>query len=327
MLIPPKAFWRGAAVAAAIAATAAPGLARADTYPSRPLRIIVTFAPGGTADVLARDVAIKLGAELGQAVVVENRPGASGVIGASALASAAPDGYTLGVTSGSHTAAPFVMKMSFDMLKDIKGVTLIASVPNVLCVSSDSPANTLPELLALARAHPNTLSYGHAGNFTASHLGMELLKLQSKTDMIAVAYKGGGPALAGLLGKQVTMSVSGPPPYLPHIQAGAIKPIATTGLQRSPALPNVPTFSESGMPGFEMNEWYGISVPARTPPEIVARLNAALVKVIRQPDMVARMAAFGAIAVGDSPAEFDAFFKREMDKTGKLIRDLDLKAD
>ncbi|MDB5803982.1 MAG: uncharacterized protein JWN73_1304 [Betaproteobacteria bacterium] len=316
---------RAIALAAFVAAT---GPAQAtDVFPGKPVRIIVTFSPGGSADVVARMIAPKLSAELGQSVVIENRPGASGVIGSALLASSAPDGYTMGITSTSQAAAPFAMKLTFDMAKDIRGVTLIMNVPNVLAAGMAVPANNLQEVLALARAKPGELSYGHAGNFTASDFGMALLKQQARVQMISVPYKGGGPALLALLSNDVTLAISGPPPYLPHIKAGKIKAIATTGLQRSPALPTVPTFAESGVPGFDITDWYGLSVPAHTPEPVVKRLNEALVKVIKSPDITQAMAAQGAIAVANSPQEFDAFFAKQSEKYGALVRDLNLKPD
>jgi tripartite-type tricarboxylate transporter receptor subunit TctC len=291
------------------------------------VRIIVPYAPGGTADVLCRDIASKLTAVFGQQVIVENRAGAAGMIGAEALAKSAPDGYTLGMLATPHAATPFVMKLPFDPAKDLSPVTLVANVPGLLSVNASVPARTLQELLALARANPGKLTYGHPGNLSAGHLAMEMLKDQAKVNIVPVPYKGGGPALMDLLGGQITMTISGPTAHLPHIATGKLRPIATTALHRSSALPEVPTIAESGLPGFELNEWYGLFVPARTPADVIARLNEEIVKVIKSREYTARTASLGAEAVGNSPEAFGAFFRNEMERNGRLIRSLGLKAE
>ncbi len=299
----------------------------AQSFPSRPVRIIVPYAPGGTADVLCRDIASKLTPALGQQVIVENRAGAAGMIGADALAKSAPDGYTLGMLATPHAATPFVMKLPFDPAKDLSPVTLVANVPGLLSVNASVPVKSLQELLSLARAKPGQLTYGHPGNLSAGHLAMELLKEQTNVSIVPVPYKGGGPALMDLLGGQITMMISGPTAHLPHIATGKLRPIATTALRRSTALPDVPTIGESGLPGFELNEWYGLFVPARTPSAEVVRLNEEIVKVIKSREYTARAASLGAEAVGNKPEEFGVFFRNEMEKHGKLIRSLGLKAE
>ena len=310
-----------------LACLAASFQAAAQSFPSRPVRIIVPYAPGGTADVLCREIASKLAAPFGQQVIVENRAGAAGMIGADALAKSAPDGYTLGMLATPHAATPFVMKLPFDPAKDLSPVTLVANVPGLLSVNASVPVRSLQELLALARANPGKLTYGHPGNLSAGHLAMEMLKDQTKVNVVPVPYKGGGPALMDLLGGQITMMISGPTAHLPHIATGKLRPIATTALHRSSALPEVPTIAESGLPGFELNEWYGLFVPARTSAEEITRLNEEIVKVIKSREYTARTASLGAEAVGNRPEEFGAFFRSEMDKHGKLIRSLGLKAE
>ena len=299
----------------------------AQSFPSKALRIIVPYAPGGTADVLGREIALRLTPALGQQVIVENRAGAAGMIGADTLAKSAPDGYTLGMLATPHAATPFVMKLPFDPARDLNPVTLVANVPGLLSVHASVPARSLQELLTLARAKPGQLTYGHPGNLSAGHLAMELLKDQTKVNIIPVPYKGGGPALLDLLGGQITMMISGPTAHLPHIATGKLRPIATSARRRSSALPDVPTIGESGLPGFESNEWYGLFVPVRTPSEEIVRLNEEIVKVIKSREYTARAAGLGAEVVGNKPEEFGAFFRNEMEKHGKLIRSLGLKAE
>jgi tripartite-type tricarboxylate transporter receptor subunit TctC len=313
----------------AVAACCAVALAlpaAADQYPSRPVRLIVPYAPGGTADTLARMVAKHLQESLNQAVVIENRGGAAGLVGAGVLAQSAPDGYTFGVLATPHAATPIDQKSGFDP-KNVKAVALIALVPGLLCVNASVQAKSLSDILSLARAKPGELSYGNAGNFSAGHLAMEMFKADSHVDIIAVPYKGGAPALQDLLAGQTQMSISGPSNYLPYIKTGQLRPIASTGLKRSTAVPDVPTFSESGMPGFEIDEWYGIFAPYATPPELIARLNRDVVQALNEPDVRTFFASIGAEPGGMSPSEYDAFFKKETQRLGRLVSTLGLKTE
>jgi tripartite-type tricarboxylate transporter receptor subunit TctC len=218
------------------------------------------------------------------------------------------------------------MKLPFDP-RELRAVTLVANVPGLLSVNAAVPAHSLADVLALARAKPGQLTFGHPGNLSAGHLAMEMLKAQAKVDIVSVPYKGGAPALTDLLGGQISMGISGPTAHLPHIKSGKLHAIATTGLKRSSAVPDVPTIAESGLPGFELNEWYGLFAPARTPPDLVLRLNQELVKALASPEVRAKFASLGAEAVGNSPEEFSAFFRSEMDKLGKLVQSLGLKAE
>lgn len=304
-----------------------PCAAIAQSYPARPIRIIVPYAPGGTADVLCREIAAKMSAAVGQQVLVENRGGANGIIGAEALARAMPDGYSIGLLSSGHAALPFVGNLPYDTLKDVAPLTLIATVPGLLSVNVNVPAKTLQELIALARAQPGKLAYGHPGNLSAAHLATESLKLQAKIDVTAVPYKGGGPALADLLAGQIQLSVSGPTAHLPHIASGRLRPIAITAARRSTALPDTPTVAESGIAGFDSSEWYGLFAPARTPADLVARMHTELLRAMDSQEVRARMRTVGAEYGGGAPDEFGAFFRREMEKNGKLIRELGLKSD
>jgi tripartite-type tricarboxylate transporter receptor subunit TctC len=313
-------------IASALAVACALPVA-AQPYPSKPLRVIVPFPPGGTADALGREIAARMTNNFGQQVLIDNRGGANGMIGADILAKAAPDGYTIGLMSSSHSAVPHVSKLPFDPLQDFLPITLIAVVPGLLSVHASVPAKSLAELIALARAQPGKLTYGHPGSMSAAHLAMEALKLQAKVDIVAIPYKGGGPALADLLSAQTQMSISGPTAHLPHIATGRLRPIAVTALRRSTAVPDTPTIAESGQPGFDSSEWYGLFAPARVAPEHIERLHAELVRAIQSPEMKTRMATLGAEGAANSPAQFGAFFRTEMEKNGKLIRELGLKAD
>jgi tripartite-type tricarboxylate transporter receptor subunit TctC len=300
--------------------------AGAGEYPSRPVRIIVPYAPGGTADTLARLVAKHLQESLNQAVVIENRGGAAGLVGAGVLAHSAPDGYTFGVLATPHAATPIDQNSGFDP-KKVKAVALIALVPGLLCVNASVPAKSLSDIISLARAKPGELSYGNAGNFSAGHLAMEMFKAESHVDIISVPYKGGAPALQDLLAGQTQMSISGPSNYLPYIKTGQLRPIASTGLKRSTAVPDVPTFSESGMTGFEIDEWYGIFAPRATPPDLIARINHDVVQALDEPDVRTFFASIGAEPGSMSPGEYDAFFKKETQRLGKLVSTLGLKTE
>lgn len=300
--------------------------ALAQNFPTKPIRIIVPYAPGGTADVLSREIAAKMAPAIGQQVIIENRAGAAGMIGAEVLARSEPDGYTIGMMATPHAATPFVMKLPFNP-RELRAVTLVANVPGLLSVNAAVPVKSLGDVLSLARAKPGYLTFGHPGNLSAGHLTMEMLKAQAKVDIVSVPYKGGAPALADLLGGQIHMGISGPTAHLPHIKSGKLRAIATTGLQRSSAVPDVPTVAESGFPGFELNEWYGLFAPAKTPQELLTRLNQGIVKALAVPEVRAKFASLGAEPVGNTSEEFSAFFQNEMDKLGKLIASLGLKAE
>ena len=301
--------------------------ASAQSFPSRPVRIIVPYAPGGTADVLSREIATKLSSAFGQQVIVDNRAGAGGMIGAEVLAKSAADGHTMGMLATPHAATPFVMKLAFDPARDLIPVTQVVNVPGLLSVNASVQARNLGELLALARSKPGQLSYGHPGSMSAGHLAMELVKSRAKIDIVSVPYKGGGPATVDLLSGQIQMMIAGPTAHLPHVKAGRLRAIATTGLQRSTALPDTPTIAESGLAGFELNEWYGYFVPAGTPADVIARLQEETARAINTPELRKRFASLGAEPVASKPEEFAAFFRAEMDKHGKLIADLHLKAE
>lgn len=308
-----------------LASASAAALAQA--WPSRPIRVIAPFSSGGTVDVLARELATRLSPGLGQQVVVENRAGANGQIGAEALARAPADGYTVGLLGTPHAAAGFVQKVPFDMFADYAPVTLVANVPSLLSVSASLPVQSLRELVAMARERPGKLSYAHAGNLTAGHLAMELLRLQAKAEIVPVPYKGGGPALLGLVGGQVDALIIGPPAQLPHARAGKLRPIAVAAPRRLAIMPDVPTIAESGVPGLKetVTEWYGLFAPARLPAEILARLNGEVLKVLAAADTRARFQSLGADPLGGKPEELAAHLRAESERVGVLIRELGLK--
>jgi tripartite-type tricarboxylate transporter receptor subunit TctC len=298
----------------------------AQEFPSKPIRLIVPFPAGGQSDVLGRVVAKYLAQNVGQPVIVENRGGAGGMIGAEVLANAAPDGYTIGMLSTPHVTYPAVMKPAFDP-KALRAITNIAIVPSVLSVNAASPYHTLNDILVDARARPGKLTSGNAGNLSTSHLGMELLKKRANVDILVIPYKGGAPALQDLLGGQITMTMGGPSALMGHIKAGKLRAIAVSSAKRSSAMPEVPTFAEAGIAGFELNEWYALFAPAKTPPEIIARLHQEVVKVLKEPEVRSTLTAMGAEPVGDSPAELQAFYLAEMERLGKLVNELGLKAE
>jgi tripartite-type tricarboxylate transporter receptor subunit TctC len=298
--------------------------AMAQDYPSRPIRMIVPYAAGGTADVLARMIAKHMTANLGQAIVIDNRSGAAGLIGAGALAQSAPDGYTIGVLATPHAATPLDRNSGFER-DQVRGVALIAVVPGLLCVNSSVAASSLTDVVGLARAKPGQLTYGNAGNFSAGHLAMEMLKVDSNLEITAVPYKGGAPALQDLLAGHIQMSISGPSNYLEFIKNGKLRPIASTGLKRSTAAPDVSTFAESGMPGFDVNEWYGIFAPTKMSPELAARLNREISQALAQPDVRAFFTNMGAEPGHLSADAFDDFFRKETERLGELVSKLGLK--
>jgi tripartite-type tricarboxylate transporter receptor subunit TctC len=298
--------------------------ATAQTYPNRPVRIIVPYAAGGTADTLARKIGQYLSNYLGQPIVIDNRPGAGGIIGATALMQSSADGYTLGMVATPHVATPVDKNSNFDVTQ-LKPVSLVAIVPSLVCVNPSVPAKSLSEIIALARAKPGKLTYGNPGTFSAGQLAMELFKQRAGVDIGAIPYRGGAPAFQDLLGGQIDMAISGPSNCLPFIKTGQLRPIGTTGSKRSTAAPDVPTFAESGLPGFELNEWWGVFAPNNTPPEIVVRLNKEINRSIQEPEVQEFFAKLGAEPQNESADEFGVFFVSEAKRLKELVTSLGLK--
>jgi tripartite-type tricarboxylate transporter receptor subunit TctC len=298
--------------------------ATAQTYPNRPVRIIVPYAAGGTADTLARKIGQYLTSYLGQPIVIDNRPGAGGIIGAAALLQSAADGYTLGMVATPHVATPVDKSSNFDVTQ-LKPVSLVAIVPSLVCVNPSVPAKSLSDIIALARAKPGQLTYGNPGTFSAGQLAMEMFKKRAGVDIGAIPYRGGAPAFQDLLGGQISMAISGPSNCLPFIKDGRLRPIGTTGSQRSTAAPDVPTFAESGMPGFELNEWWGVFAPNNTPQDIVVRLNKEINRSIQEPEVREFFTKIGAEPQNESADQFNTFFVSETKKLKELVSSLGLK--
>lgn len=302
--------------------------AQAQNYPSRPVRFIVPFPPGGGNDIVGRIVAQRLNETLGVPVVVDNRGGAGGTIGTDITSKAPPDGHTMLVNNISLAVnATLVPKLPYDTLKDLAPVTLLGRQPNVVVVHPGVPAGSIKELLALARAKPGQMTYGSGGIGTASHLATELLELMTQTDMIHVPYKGLGPALTDLMGGRVQVIISTLASALPQLKAGKLKPLAVTTAGRSAFLPELPTMNEAGVKGYEFSTWYGLLVPGATPKGVVDRLNAATVRALQSSSVKEQFAAQGLEATPGTPAEFGAYLRSEVAKWGKVIKASGAKPD
>lgn len=312
------------ATAATVSMGAAPSSALAQAaYPSKPVTIIVPFAAGGTTDILARIIGQALTAELGQSVVVDNRAGAGGNIGASLAAKAPADGYTLFMgTVGTHAInASLYKKMPFDPVKDFAPLTRVANVPNLLVANPAQPFKTVPELIAYAKANPGKLNFGSSGSGSSIHLSGELFKSMAKVDMVHVPYKGSAPAVTDLLGNQIGIMFDNMPSAIQHVRSGRLVPIAVTTAKRSSELPNVPTIAEAGVPGYEATSWFGMYAPAGTPAPVLATLNKALVKVLGQADVKKKINEQGAETYSETPEQFAAFMKAETLKWGKVVKE------
>ena len=297
-----------------------------ERYPQRPLRIVVPFAPGGSTDIIARMLGEQLSRTLGQPVVIENRPGAAGNIGAEAVARSAPDGYTLLMaTTGVMAINNALYKnMNYDAATDFEYVVFVASITNVLIVAADSPLQSVGDLIAAAKRSPGRLSFASSGAGASTHMSAELFKIMAGVDLLHVPYKGSGPALPDVITGRVSMMFENMPGAMPHIRAGTVRPLAVTGLGRSSALPEVPTITESGVPGYESLSWSGIAVPAGTPRDVIARLNREINVIIASPQMRQRLADQGAEPVGGPPEGFSEHAKRERDKWSRVIRDANI---
>ncbi len=304
-------------------------LAAAQTWPDRPIKLIVTFPAGGGADFVARAISPGLGEALGQTVVVENRGGANGAIGNEAVARAAPDGYTLLLgAAGALTIAPHLYKqIPFDTFKDFEPVALIGSSPFVLVVNPAVNVNSVEELTALAKSKPGKLNFGSSGTGGAPHLAGELYKRITGAPIVHVPYKGLAPAITDLLGGQVQILFADVGLVAPHIKAGTLKALAVTGRKRAPQLPDVPTMMEAGVPGYTAGTWYGVLAPAGTPKPVLMRLNTALDRIVQTPELRKSFAAHGIEPAGGSAADFAALMRDDYDKWGKVIKEGNIKAE
>ena len=298
-------------------------------YPGKPVRLVVPFPAGGPTDIVGRTISQKLSESLGQPVIVDNRPGAGGVIGTEFVAKSPPDGYTilLGTIGGLAVAMSLYPNRGYDTLRDFQAVVQAVTVTNILVVHPSLPARTVKELLSLARARPGTLNYASSGSGTVTHLAGELLNTMAHVKIVHIPFKGGAPALTALMSGEVEMNFENSLIVVPHIKAGRVRAIAVTGAQRSKLMPDLPTIAEGGLPGYNASGWYGFVLPAAVPKEIVSRLANDFNRILRMPDVVERLSGQGAEPVINTPEQFTAFIRTEIDKWTRLVKTANMKAD
>jgi tripartite-type tricarboxylate transporter receptor subunit TctC len=309
---------------------ALPALARAaDPYPTKPIKMIVAFSAGGATDVIARIVSQKLSESLGQSVVVDNRPGATGIIGTDIVAKSPADGYTLlMVTAGTHAINASLFKdLPYDPVKDFVHINFTATAPNVLIVNNSVPANDVKSLIKLAKDKPGTLTYGSAGSGSTLHLSGELFETMAVVDLTHIPYKGGAPAMTDLLGERLTMMFDSISSAVPRIKTGKVRALGVTSAKRSVALPDVPTIAEAGVPGYDSTAWFGVVAAANTPKEIVNKLNAEINKVLANPEVREKLYGLGTEPAGGTPEQFSAHVKSEVEKWRKVVVDSNVKPD
>ena len=318
-------WFRTAAVAALMIAAAA--AASAQSFPSRPVRIFVPYPAGGGVDVLTRTLGDVVSKQWGQSVVVENRPGAGGVIASQAVVTSAPDGYTLIMVASGHATNPLLYaKIPYDTFKDFTPISLLASSPNILLVRADSPFRTMGDLIAAAKAKPGSLSFAHAGTGTSTHFAGELLKSLAKVDIVAVPYKGGAPAINDLIGGQIPLSFNNGPESVGQIAGGTVRALAITTAQRAAFLAEVPSMGET-VPGYDTEVWWGVLGPAGMPPDLVARLSRDFVDALNSAPVKERLTKLGASSIGSSPQAFDAKIHADYDKWGPIIKAAGMKVE
>ncbi|RZL90109.1 MAG: tripartite tricarboxylate transporter substrate binding protein [Variovorax sp.] len=303
-------------------------VSQAQAWPSKPIKLVVSYPPGGTVDAVARVIAPKLSLRLGQPVIVDNRAGAGGAIGGDLVAKSRADGYTLLLDASNHAQNPALRsKMPFNTLGDLTSVSLLVKVPNVLVVNPTTSINSVKDLLSQAKARPGQIDYASSGNGSAQHLAGELFSSMASIKMNHVAYKGGGPALTDVMAGTVPVFFASLASSLPYIQGGKLRAVAVTGKARSPVLPQLPTVAESGLPGYEVYEWNALFAPAATPAPVVERLSKELAAVLAEPDVRTRLEGMGAEVVGSNPADLDAFRRAELTKWTKLAKDNKIQLD
>jgi tripartite-type tricarboxylate transporter receptor subunit TctC len=323
-----RAIHLAACLATTLMMVAAPA-AVAQPYPNKPIKLVAPSTPGDAPDVIARLVADKLSVVLGQQVVVENKPGAGGVVGSDAVAKAPPDGYTLIMgNAGSHGInAAVYAKLPYDIQRDFVPVSQVAVAPNVMVINPSVPASTVAEFIAYAKSQPGKLSYASGGNGSSAHMSMELFKAMAGVDIEHIPYKGSSPALTDLVGGQVAVFIGNMPPTVPLVQAGKLRALAVTTKTRSALMPELPTIAEAALPGYETVAWFGVLAPAGTPPEIVNRLSFEIGKIARSPEMREKLLAMGAEPVGGTPEEFRAVIDRDIAKWKPLAQKVGIKVD
>ena len=313
--------------AVAISALLLAAPAAAQGFPSKPVNLVVTVPAGGSIDAVARLIAADLAPVLGQPVLVVNRPGAGGNLAGESVARAAPDGHTLLMTSMGHTITPAMYKLSYDNIKDFSPISLFVQSASVLSVHPSLPVKTVKELLAFAKAKPNELLFSSSGNGSGQHLTVEMLNRMAGLQLVHVPYKGTAPSILDLVAGRVSGSAASAISTMPHVRAGRLRALAITGAKRSPSAPQLPTIAESGVPGFALDQWYGLLAPAGTPKEIVTRLNAEIVKMTLDPAAKERLMTMGLDPIGSTPEAFAAYLQTETVKWGKLVRDAGIRAN
>ncbi len=301
----------------------------ADNFPTKPLRLIAPYPPGGTSDIIARFVGQKLTETWGHQMVTDNRPGANGGIGCEVAAKSPADGYTLLIGNMTPIAAnpSLYKKLGYDPLRDFAGVSLVAAGPNVLVVNPNVPVKSVQDIIALAKAKPSSLNFGSGGAGSPAHLAGEMFKTLTSVQMTHVPYKGTVLSVNDLIAGQVQLVFSDAPPAIPHVKSGRLRALGVTGAKRTPLMPEYPTVAEAGVPGFALDNWWGILVPAGTPKDRVARINTELVKIMQSADAKTRFANLGVEAIHSTPGEFDAYIRSEITKLAKVIKDAGAKAD
>jgi tripartite-type tricarboxylate transporter receptor subunit TctC len=306
-----------------------PPMTSAQEFPSRPVRFLLPIAPGGGIDITVRTIAPRLSVIWGQTVVVDNRPGATGAIGLETAARAQPDGHTITLITGTHTArrATHSGRLTYDLIKDFAPVTQMTRQSYVLVLHPSVAAKSVPELIALAKAKPGGLTYGSAGQGSLQHLSGALLGALTSTNLLHVAYKGGGPALADVLGGQITMVFATPLESVPHIKTGRLRPLAVTSPKRSPAMPDLPSIAETGVAGYEVTNWYGVLAPVATSKAIINKLNKGIVEVLRMPEMIERFKADGVELIGSTPEEYRKHIHDEIAKWERVVKTAGIKVD
>lgn len=300
----------------------------AQDWPAKPVRFIVPYPPGGGTDLIARIVQKRLSEALGQPIVIENRGGAGGAVGTEAAAKSAPDGYTFLFTLSSHTINPLLYKLNYDVERDFTPVTLIVSVPQLIAAYPGAPFKSMQDVVAMAKADPGKLNFASVGTGTPSHIAGELLKLRAGIDLVHVPYKGGGPAVADALGGQVSLIIVSMPAAISFVRAGKLRALAVTTIRRNPGAPEIPTVAEAlKIPDYEVDSWYAMFAPAKTPPAIVARMQKEVARVIQLPDVKQALLVQGGDTVGSTPEELDRVVKGELRKWAELIRDAKIEVD
>ena len=314
---------------AALVIAIMPAAAHAQTYPTKAIRLVIPFPPGGSTDLTGRVLGAKLGETFGQQVIVENRPGASGMIGNELVARAAPDGHmlTMGTIGAMSVNVSLFKSVPYDSTRDFAPITLTGNVENLLVVHPSLPVRTVKDLIALAAGKPGMLIFASSGTGNAPHLAGELFKQMAKVNLVHLPYKGGGPAMIDLAAGQVSLSFASMPSSLPFAKSGKLRAIAVGGAKRSPAAPEIPTIAESGVPGFEVTDWQGLLAPAKTPAAVIERLNRETIRILNEREVKDRLAAAGLVVVTNTPTQFAEFIRAEIDKWGRVIRSAGIKPE